>query len=161
MPFVPAVTSSAHQPSRGRTSRGVAAVVLLILLAPAVFLLPRQVNAAAWLAGDGRADTFTGYSYARSCSSTGCTTATEGVLASTGQEITWTGRVPLGKPVAVRDPVWDLLRPRFDETAPDAVIGLLLGLSFDAIALAALAVYAARARGGTRFRRDPGGRHGA
>ncbi|MGH3250619.1 MAG: hypothetical protein ACRDOI_31045 [Trebonia sp.] len=146
MPFVPAVTSSAHQPPSGPASRAFVAIVLLILLAPAAFLLPRQVDAVAWLAGAGRADTFTGYSYGKSCGSTSCTTVTDGVLASTGQEVTWPGQVPLGKPVALRDPVWNL-NGRLDETVPDAIVGVGLGLFFDAIALAVLAVFAVRARG--------------
>jgi hypothetical protein len=145
MPFVPAVTSSVHQPPHSPTGRVFVAIAALVLLAPVVFLAPRQVNAVAWLAGAGRPDTFTGYTYGKSCSNTGCATVTYGVLASTGQAVTWPGRVPPGEPVALRDPVWNL-DGRLDETVGDAIVGIVLGLFFDGIAVAALAAYAVRVR---------------
>jgi hypothetical protein len=145
MPFAPAVTSGTRQPPSARARKITAAIAAVILLAPVVFLLPRQVNAVAWLAGAGRPDTFTGAVYGSSCSSTGCATVTYGLLASTGQVVTWPARVPLGKPVALRDPVWDL-QSRMDETVGDAVVGVGLGLFFDGIAAAVLGVGAVGAR---------------
>ena len=119
---------------------------MLFLLAPAVFMLPREVNAAAWLAGAGRSDTFTGSAYGTQCAGGSCATVTYGAQASTGRVITWPGRVPLGRPEHFRDPVWNLMSPRADETVPDAFVGVALGLVFDAVAIGALTVFTVRAR---------------
>jgi hypothetical protein len=146
MPFVPAATLPDDHAPRRRAGWVFGTVVLLFLLAPAVFLLPRQVNAVAWLVGAGRPDTFTGLSYGSQCSSGSCATVTDGILASTGEVITWPGRVPLGKPVPVRDPLWDVLHPRPDEGTGDALVGVALGLFFDTVGISALAVAAVRAR---------------
>jgi hypothetical protein len=154
MPFVPAATVPGQHPHRRRASRILGTAALLFLLAPAVFVTPRAVNAAAWLAGAGRPDAFTGLSYGSQCSGGSCATVTGGTLASTGQRVTWPGRVPLGKPVPVRDPLWDVMHPRFDEGTGDALAGAALGLFFDAIAVSALAVAAVRARARTARTRD-------
>jgi len=152
MPFVPAVTLPAdregegERESRRRATRLWGTIALLFLLAPAVFMLPREVNAAAWLAGAGRSDTFTGSAYGTQCAGGSCATVTYGTQASTGRVITWPGRVPLGQPEHFRDPVWNLMSPRADETVPDAFVGVALGLVFDAVAVGALAVFTVRAR---------------
>jgi hypothetical protein len=138
MPFAPAVTSPTDRVPRRDSAWLWGTLVLLFLLAPAVFTVPRQVNAVAWLAGAGRPDTFTGYSHV--------TDGTIGTIASTNQVISWPARVPLNRPVSFRDPVWGFMSPRLDETIPDALVGVALGLVFDSIALIALIVFAARAR---------------
>jgi hypothetical protein len=146
MPFVPAATLPGDHAPRRRAGWVFGTAALLFLMAPAVLLLPRQVNAIAWLAGAGRPDTFTGLSYASQCSSGSCTTVTDGILASTAQVITWPARAPLGQPVPVRDPVWVVLhQPQLDEGTGDALVGAALGLFFDAIAVSALAFAAVRA----------------
>jgi hypothetical protein len=144
MPFAPAAALPAERAPRHRASWVFGTIVVLFLLAPAAFTAPRQVNAVAYLAGAGRPDTFTGYSYGRECRGSSCTTTTEGTLASTGQAITWPGAVPLGQGVPVRDPVWNLQSPRLAEGVPDALVGVALGLFFDTIALLALAACARR-----------------
>jgi hypothetical protein len=60
MPFASAVALPPERAPRRRTSWIFGTIALLFLLAPAAFTLPHQVNAVAWLAGAGRADTFTG-----------------------------------------------------------------------------------------------------
>jgi hypothetical protein len=150
MPFAPAVALPADRPSSRRTSRIFAAIALLFLLVPAAASLPREVNAVAWLAGAGHADAFTGYAHGVSCNGSSCGDVTYGTLTSTGQDIAWPGSIPLGKPVHFRDPVWDFRSPRLDETLPDAFVGAVLGVVFDAIGLIPLAVFtirSARARG--------------
>jgi hypothetical protein len=155
MPFVSAVTLPADREPHRRTDRLWATIALLFLLAPAAFTLPRAVNAAAWLAGAGRPDTFTGYSYGTQCAGSNCQTVTYGTQASTGQVITWPGRAPLGKPEHFRDPVWNPMSPRTDESVPDALVGVALGLVFDAVALTALAVFTVRARRHAAHGRTP------
>lgn len=145
MPAVLAATSPADNGHRHRSSWVLGIVAVLFLLSPAVFTLPRQVNAVAYLADAGHPDTFIGYSHGRQCSQDNCTATTLGILANTGQGITWPGAVPLGKPVPVRDPVWRFGSSLVDDV-PEALVGAGLGLVFDAIALFALAVFAVRAR---------------
>jgi hypothetical protein len=50
--------------------------------------------------------------------------------------------------VRLRDPVWDFSSPQLDETVPDALVGIVLGLFFEAVAIGAVAVavYRGRAR---------------
>ncbi len=146
MPAVLTATSPAGRGHRHRGSWVLGTIAVLFLLSPAVFTLPRQVNAVAYLAGAGHPDSFIGYRYGRQCSQNSCTATTLGTLDSTGLGITWPGTVPLGKPVPVRDPVWRLGSLRLVDSVPDALVGVGLGLFFDAIALSALAVFAVRAR---------------
>jgi hypothetical protein len=116
-------------------------LALLILVPPAVFTTPRAVNSAAWLAGAGRPDTWTsGGAYDTQRGNTGCSPITYGTLASTGQVITWPGRVPNGVAVHFREPVWNVMSPR-PETVPGAVVSVALGLFFEALAVLALAVF--------------------
>ena len=157
MPFAPAVTLPAARAPRLRTAWLWWTLVLLFLLAPALFTVPRQVNAVAWLAGAGRPDTFTGDSYGGQCAGRDCAAVTYGTMASTNQVITWSARVPLNRPVAFRDPVWSLMSPRLGETVPDALVGVALGTVFDGIACIALTVFAIRAcRSASRARAADG-----
>jgi hypothetical protein len=70
--------------------------------------LPQQVNAIAYLAGSGTTVQFTGQSYGLSCGArSGCFTVTNGVLLTRPPaRATWTGRAPLHRAFAVRDPAW-------------------------------------------------------
>ena len=155
MLFAPAATLPAAREPRPRTVWLWGTLILLFLTAPALFTVPRQVNAVAWLAGAGRPDTFTGYRYGGQCPGSSCQAVTYGIMASTNQVITWPSRVPLNRPVPFRDPLWSLMSPRIDETVPDALVGVALGLVFDTIALVALARFATRTR---RHRLDYNGR---
>ena len=128
--------------------RGSWVAVILMLVAMtslAVFLLPSEVNAWAYVAGAENQDTFNPVSYGQACSDLprggGCSTVTEGYLSRTGAEVTWGSQVPLGQPFGVRDPLWTWASGRTlidgDGTAiPDIVAGLF----FDAIALLLLYV---------------------
>ena len=131
MPFVPAISKPPAGPRRG--GRVFVAVALVFLATPAVFTTPGAVNAAAYLFGAGRHDTFTGYAYSKQCNGSNCATTTRGTLGSTGQDVTWPGRLPLARSAPVRDPVWAFPSFRFVAGVPDALVQIGLGLFFDAL----------------------------
>ena len=114
---------------------GIALSGLLVL--PAVFYVPSQVDAIAYLAGAGRTATFFPVHYARDCSGSNCWTATAGVLATgrSGVEAHWPDKVPLGKPFRVRTPVWAWGSGRTLISGTSGAAGYLLGgLLFDLLA---------------------------
>jgi hypothetical protein len=69
-------------------------------------VLPGLVNGVAYLAGAESSTVFVPASYGQACSRSGCTTVTNGFLAS-GASVTWPDQVPIGRPFGVRDPLWD------------------------------------------------------
>lgn len=73
-----------------------------------VALIPGVVDGAAYLAGAGPSATFVPQSYQQVCIKSACHTETlgrlEGVSGSAGTD--WPAQVPLGRPFAVREPVW-------------------------------------------------------
>jgi hypothetical protein len=59
----------------------------------------------AYVAGAESTTGFVPTGYGQDCGRSGCTTVTNGFLAS-GAHVTWPGRVPLDLPFAVRQPTW-------------------------------------------------------
>jgi hypothetical protein len=109
----------------------------------AVYLLPGQVNAWAYVAGAENQDTFNpvSYSHCPVVFGRGCHVVTEGYLSRTGAEVNWGSPVPLGQPFSVRDPLWDWGTGR-KLIAGDgsAIPDIVAGLFFDAVALLLLYV---------------------
>jgi len=113
------------------------------------YLLPQEVNAWAYVVGAEKPDTFNPVSYSQ-CPMVylrRCYVVTDGYLSRTGAEVNWGSQVPLGRPVSIRDPLWDWGSGRQlidgDGTAiPDIVADLF----FDAVALLLLCVLVVFAR---------------
>ena len=123
------------RPPRYRAARLPGWVVLGCLVLAAVAYLPRQVDAVAYLAAAGRRGTFVPASYSQICGKDGCSTVTDGILAETGQDVTWPGQVTLGRAFTVRAPVW--ASGPGAELIPSGSVALgrvLLGLFFEVIA---------------------------
>lgn len=75
-----------------------------------ISFLPSQVNGVSYLAGAGGSALFLPMSHGQECGRGGCTTVTNGVLATNfgaGVDATWPSQVPLGQPFTVREPVWN------------------------------------------------------
>jgi hypothetical protein len=81
-------------------------IMMLILLGIGVASLPGLVDGVAYLAGAESSSVFLPLSYSQDCGRSGCTTVTEGVLAS-GPSVTWPNQVPLDLPFQVREPLWN------------------------------------------------------
>lgn len=129
------------RPSRRQGAGVILKVILACLILPALLYLPRQVDAAAYLAGAGSQDTFVPVSYHRVCGKEGCSTVTDGFLDNGGLSVTWPGRVPLGRPLTVRTPVWAAGSGRTLIPGAGTAVGrVILGLIFDVLAAFALAV---------------------
>ena len=96
-------------PPRHHGSWVFAIVMLVAMTGICVVILPAEVNSWAHVTGAGSQDTFNPVSYGQACIRTGragCSTVTNGYLSSSGAHVTWTGQVPLGQPISVRDPLW-------------------------------------------------------
>jgi hypothetical protein len=117
-------------------------VMLAAMTAIAVDVLPAEVNSVAYLAGAENRTTFNPVSYTQFCGPrVGCSTETKGYLADSGEEVTWPGQVPLTQPLPVRVPLWAFGTGRsLIYGDPTAIVNILVGLFFDA--LAAMLVYA-------------------
>ena len=81
-------------------------IALLILLGSGVVVLPLSVNGIAYLTGAENSSEFLPVSYGQECGRSGCSTVTDGTLAS-GARVSWPRQVPLGQEFPVREPVWD------------------------------------------------------
>jgi hypothetical protein len=109
----------------------------------AVYLLPGQVNAWAYVVGAEHQDTFNpvSYSHCPMVYGRGCHVVTEGYLSRTGAQVNWGSMVPLGQPIRVRDPLWDWGTGRkLIDGDGSAIPDIVAGLFFDAIALLLLYV---------------------
>ena len=93
-------------PPRHRFSWVFGWVMMVILLCIGVVSLPGLVDGVAYLAGAESSSTFLPVSYGQACGRGGCSTVTYGVLAN-GANVTWPDQVPLGKAIAVRQPLWN------------------------------------------------------
>jgi hypothetical protein len=71
-----------------------------------VVVLPGRVNGVAYLTGAENSSVFLPLSYSQECGRGGCSTWTDGTLAS-GASVSWPRQVPLGREFPVREPVWD------------------------------------------------------
>jgi hypothetical protein len=126
-----------------RGGRGLGCLALFIfpvLALITVFYVPNEVNAIAYLAGAGAADTFIPVTHSTTCSRGSCTTVTLGYLASNGASTAWPGDVPLSKPVPVRAPVWVAGDASIVKSRGNAVVRILGGLFFDIVLLIACAL---------------------
>jgi len=151
----------AHRyPPRHRLSWAVGWVGMLLIVFAAVICFPGVVDGVGYLAGAGKGATFTGQSYDQSCGSyrTGCETVTDGVLTRNGVSVstTWPAQVPLGRPFAVRESIWNwgaggsLING--DEAA---VAAILVSLLLDATAVVVVLLFARMVRNWLRHRRQP------
>jgi len=124
-------------------------LVLGCLVLIPVAYLPRQVDAVAYLAGFGHQDTFIPVSHRQACGQDGCSTVTDGILKETGEDVTWSARVTLGRPFPVRAPVW-LTGPGTELvlSASTAAGTTIIGLYFEitAAVMALVAIPQARCR---------------
>jgi hypothetical protein len=93
-------------PPRHRLDLILSSITLLILLGIGVAVLPVLVNGVAYLTGAENSSVFLPLSYSQECGRSGCSTVTDGTLAS-GASVNWPRRVPLGQEFPVREPVWD------------------------------------------------------
>jgi hypothetical protein len=80
--------------------------VLLFLLGVGVAVLPGLVDGVAYLTGAENSSVFLPLSYSQECGRSGCSTVTDGTLAS-GASVSWPRQVPLGQAFPVREPAWD------------------------------------------------------
>src|SRR3984957_3943972 len=145
--------AQAHRyPPRHHGSWVFAIVMLVAMTGIAVFVLPAEVNSAAYLVGAETQDTFNPVSYGQTCSGGalhhGCQQVTEGYLSKTGADVNWGSLVPLGQPFGVRDPLWDWGRGRSLISGDgSAIANIIAGLFFDAVALLLLYVLVVIVRG--------------
>lgn len=98
-------------PPRHRGSWVFAWIVMVILFGLGIAVLPGFVDGVAYLAGAENTATFVPASYGQQCSRSGCSTITNGYLATSdggvGAPVTWPGDVPLGQSFQVHEPLWD------------------------------------------------------
>jgi hypothetical protein len=97
-------------PPHHRGSWVFAIVMLVAMTGIAVFLLPAEVNAWAYVVGAENQDTFNPVSYGHVCRTVSrganCHIVTEGYLSTSGAKVTWGSQVPLAQPFSARDPLW-------------------------------------------------------
>jgi hypothetical protein len=127
-------------PPHHRGSWVFAIVMLVAMTGIAVFLLPAEVNAWAYVVGAENQDTFNPVSYGHVCRSVsrggGCHTVTEGYLSTSGAHVTWGNQVPLAQPFSARDPLWAWGSGRGLIDGDGSAIGnIVAGLFFDGVTL--------------------------
>jgi len=136
------VAHAYRYPPKHRVTGVFGKLLLVFWIVLTISVLPDQVNAVAFLAGAGSNTTFFPSSYVQNCGRGGCTTVTDGTMASGARTVdaTFPYQIPLDQPVTVRAPVW----PGWGsitlvgDTA-HAVVSIVVGLLFDLIA--AVGVY--------------------
>lgn len=125
-------------PPRHRGSWVFVIVMLIAMTGITVFILPAEVNSWAYVAGAGNQDTFHPVSYSQACGRRGCITVTEGYLSKSDVHVTWSGQVPLGQPISVRDPLWAWGTGRnlnLISGDSSAIPTIVAGLFFDGVTL--------------------------
>jgi hypothetical protein len=137
----PLVAHAYRYPPKHRVSGVFGKVLLVFWFVLTISFLPNQVNAVAFLAGAGSNTTFFPSSYSQDCGRSGCTTVTDGTIASGARTVdaTFPYQIPLDQPVTVRAPVW----PGWGTVTlvgdtGNAVISIIVGLFFDIIAVVAV-----------------------
>jgi hypothetical protein len=111
-------------------------IVLVVLILPAPASLPYQVNGYAYALGAGPSVTFLPQSHEQWCGRSGCSTVTDGTLLTQPPvSAVWQYDVPLGRPFAVRQPVWDGLGSVDLMNGSQAAAAIGIGLFFDVLAV--------------------------
>jgi hypothetical protein len=142
-------------PPRHRLDLILSSITLLFLLGTGVAVLPVPVNGVAYLTGAENSSVFLPLSYSQECGRSGCSTVTDGTLAS-GASVSWPRRVPLGQEFLVREPVWDWgFGAQLINDDASATAAVVLGVLLDGFCVLLLGFLAMLAR---RWRR-PLGRH--
>ena len=155
------VRAHAHRyPPRHHLSWAVGWVGMVLIVFVAVVCFPGVVDGAGYLAGAGKSATFTGQSYDQTCGNFrgGCQTVTDGVLTRNGVSAaaTWPDQVPLGRPFAVREPVWSWgVGGSLIDSDGVAVGAILVSLLLDAAAVLVVVLFARMIRNWLRHRRQP------
>jgi hypothetical protein len=137
----PVIAHAYRYPPHHRFSWVFSRLLLAAWVALTIGFLPAQVNSAAYLVGAGHNVTFLPQSYGQDCGRSGCTTVTNGILATggSGTKATWPGQAPLDLPFTVRGPVWSGWGSvqLVGDTA-GAVIMVIFGLFLDAVSVLAV-----------------------
>jgi hypothetical protein len=155
------VRAHAHRyPPRHRVSWIVGWVGMALIVFVAVICFSGAVDGIGYLAGAGKSATFTGQSYDQSCGSLrgGCQTVTDGVLTRDGVSVstTWPDQVPLGRPFAVRESVWNWgVGGSLIDGDGTAVAAIIVSLLLDAVAVAVVVLFVRMIRNWLRHRRQP------
>jgi hypothetical protein len=155
------VRAHAHRyPPRHRVSWIVGWVGMALIVFTAVICFSGAVDGIGYLAGAGKSATFTGQSYDQSCGSLhgGCQTVTDGVLTRDGVSVstTWPDQVPLGRPFAVRESVWNWgVGGSLIDGDGTAVAAIIVSLLLDAVAVAVVVLFVRMIRNWLRHRRQP------
>jgi hypothetical protein len=102
----PARAHAYSYPPRHRFTWVFGWIAMVILLGLGVVALPSLIDGVAYLGGAESSSVFLPASYGQECSRSGCTTVTNGFLAS-GASVTWPGQVPIGQAFPVREPAWN------------------------------------------------------
>jgi len=137
-------------PPHHRGSWVFAIVMLLAMTGITVFILPAEVNSWAYVVGAGNKDTFNPVSYTQACGRRGCITVTQGYLSRSGMHVNWSGQVPLGQPISVRDPLWAWGTGRnlnLINGDSSAIPNIVAGLFFDGVTLLLLYIIVVVVRG--------------
>ncbi|MGD0064314.1 MAG: hypothetical protein ABSB76_12835 [Streptosporangiaceae bacterium] len=134
---VPLYAHAYRYPPRHHGSWVFAIFMLVAMTAITVFILPAEVNSWAYVVGAENQDTFNPVSYVQACSGLprgGCHVVTEGYLSDSGADVTWGSAVPLGRPFAVRDPLWAWGGGRnLTSGGGSAIANIVAGLFFDGV----------------------------
>jgi hypothetical protein len=111
-------------------------IVIVTLILPAPASLPYQINGYAYAFGAGRTVTFLPQSHEQWCGKQGCSTVTDGILATDPPVLAvWPYDVPLGRPFSVRKPAVNSLGRVQVMNGSQAAEAIVLGLFFDALAV--------------------------
>jgi hypothetical protein len=132
----PVYAQAYRYPPRHRGSWVFAIFMLVAMTGICVAILPAEVNSWGYVVGAGNQDSFNPVSYGQACSRAGCHAVTNGYLSRSGANVTWTGQVPLGQPLSVRDPLWAWGTGRnLITSAGPAVVDILVGLFFNGVTI--------------------------
>lgn len=138
----PVVAHAYRYPPKHRVAGVFGKLLLAFWIVLTISVLPNQVNAVAFLAGAGSNTTFFPSTYSQTCGRGGCTTVTNGTIASGASTVnaTFPDQIALDQPVTVRAPVWaGYGSVQLVGDTENAVVSIIIGLIFDLIA--AIGVY--------------------
>jgi hypothetical protein len=118
-------------------------VLLVGWIVAGVVVLPRTVDAAAYLVGAGGRASFIPASQSVRCGRFGCQTVTNGLLEVSGHAsaATWPGQVPLHAPFTVREPAWNWgAGSELMTDTGNAIVNLVIGVLIDGVGLLVLGI---------------------